>query len=129
MAEWTVDTVAERLAEAAETARRLPPVRVQGYFNLWPPIQRQPWETWVASNTEPRPLPPAPAAMSEIDEEPFAGIPSDEAYVPFELDQPEAPAAEAAQKSEAAIARRASGTDVLAQVMAMSPEERIALFS
>jgi hypothetical protein len=30
MAEWTVDTVAERFAEAAETARRLSPVRVQG---------------------------------------------------------------------------------------------------
>ena len=34
MAEWTVDPVAERFAESAETARRLRPVRVQGCFNL-----------------------------------------------------------------------------------------------
>ena len=44
---WTVEQVAERFREAAETARRLPPVRVQGYFNLWPPIQRQPIENGV----------------------------------------------------------------------------------
>ncbi|MGH9895151.1 MAG: DUF6362 family protein, partial [bacterium] len=66
MANWTVDTVAERFAEAAETARRLPPVRVQGYFNLWPPIQRQPWETWGSSDIEPRPLPATPAAIERM---------------------------------------------------------------
>ncbi len=66
MAEWTVDTVAERFAEAAETARRLPPVRVQGYFNLWPPIRRQPWEALGASDVEPRPLPPSPAAIEQM---------------------------------------------------------------
>lgn len=66
MAEWAVDAVAERFAEAAETARRLPPVRVQGYFNLWPAIQPQPWETWGASDTEPRTLPPTPAAIERM---------------------------------------------------------------
>ena len=30
--------------EAARTARRLPPVRVQGYFNCWPAIVRMQWE-------------------------------------------------------------------------------------
>lgn len=34
---WTVGMVAERLAEAAAVIRHLPPVRVPGYFNTWPP--------------------------------------------------------------------------------------------
>ena len=40
MAEWTMDDVAARFSEAAETGRRLPPVRVQGYFNVWPAFAR-----------------------------------------------------------------------------------------
>ena len=73
----------------------------------------------------------APAAMSEVDEEPFAGIPSDEAYVPFELEEPDVPEAqpETVSAPPAATAERPSSADVLARVMAMSPEERIALFS
>ena len=38
MADWTPKMVEERLVEAAAVLRRMPPVRVQGYFNLWPPI-------------------------------------------------------------------------------------------
>lgn len=68
MTDWTVEQVAERFQEAAETARRLPPVHVQGYFNLWPPIQRQPWEGWDASDNELRPLPPAPDAIERLEE-------------------------------------------------------------
>ncbi len=30
---WTIEDVAARFEEAASTGRRLPPVRVQGYFN------------------------------------------------------------------------------------------------
>ena len=41
---WTIETVADRFIEAARTAHRLPPVRVQGYFNCWPAIKRMPWE-------------------------------------------------------------------------------------
>jgi uncharacterized protein DUF6362 len=62
----TVDTVAECFADSAETARRLPIVRVQGYFNLWPAIRRQPRETWGASDIEPRPLLPPPAAIERM---------------------------------------------------------------
>ena len=40
MTEWTIEDVAARFEEAASTARRLPPVRVQGYFNCWPEIKR-----------------------------------------------------------------------------------------
>jgi hypothetical protein len=50
MAEWTIETVADRFIEAARTAHRLPPVRVQGYFNsnachgktCWPRVYRFP---------------------------------------------------------------------------------------
>ncbi len=40
MAEWTIHEVEARFIEAAETARRLPPVRVQGYSNVWPALLR-----------------------------------------------------------------------------------------
>jgi hypothetical protein len=36
--EWTAARVEARLCEAADVMRRLPPVRVQGYFNTWPAI-------------------------------------------------------------------------------------------
>lgn len=38
MAEWTRERVEERLIEAADVMKRLPPVRVQGYFSVWPAI-------------------------------------------------------------------------------------------
>lgn len=44
MAEAPNEIVASRLIEAAHTARRLPPVRVQGYFNVWPEFVRTPYE-------------------------------------------------------------------------------------
>ena len=36
MAEWTVEEVAERFHEAAQTGRGLPRVQVQGYVSSWP---------------------------------------------------------------------------------------------
>ena len=66
MAEWTVDAVTERFAEAAEIARRLPPVRVQGYFNLWPAFARREWEAFAAEEYDYRPLPPTPAAIERM---------------------------------------------------------------
>jgi hypothetical protein len=39
MTEWTEETVEERFREAAYIMRRLPTVKVQGYFNLWPGIK------------------------------------------------------------------------------------------
>jgi hypothetical protein len=38
MADWSIEDVAARFAEAADTGRRLPRVRVQGYFNVWPEL-------------------------------------------------------------------------------------------
>lgn len=66
MAEWTMDDVAARFAEAAETARRLPRVRVQGYFNVWPEFKREPWEVIGAPEDRYRPLPPSPEAIERM---------------------------------------------------------------
>jgi hypothetical protein len=62
---WNVDDVAERFREAVRTARRLPPVRVQGYFNTWPAIKRMPWENLGAEPTVYR-FPPDPAAIDRM---------------------------------------------------------------
>lgn len=64
---WSVDDVAERFREAAQIARRLPPVRVQGYFNTWPAILRQPWETYSGDDVLYR-FPPDPAAIDRMEE-------------------------------------------------------------
>ena len=38
MADWTREQVEERLTEATDVMKRLPEVRVQGYFSVWPTI-------------------------------------------------------------------------------------------
>lgn len=63
---WTIDDVAERFREAVATGRRLPPVRVKGYFNLWPPIARQEWERFVDEDAPPRRFPPDPSAVDRM---------------------------------------------------------------
>jgi hypothetical protein len=67
MTEWTPKQVAERFQEAALTAHRLPPVRVQGYFNTWPAILRQPWESLSGDDLLYR-FPPDPAAIDRMEE-------------------------------------------------------------
>jgi hypothetical protein len=62
---WDADLVAERFREAAWTARRLPPVRVQGYFNQWPAILRQPWESYASDDVLYR-FPPDPATIDRM---------------------------------------------------------------
>ena len=37
---WTAEDVADHFEEAFRTLRKLPPVKVQGYFNTWPDIVR-----------------------------------------------------------------------------------------
>ena len=66
MAEWTMDDVAARFAEAAETGRRLPPVRVQGYFSVWPAFVRKEWEGFADRDYQYRPLPPTPEAIDRM---------------------------------------------------------------
>ena len=66
MAELTMDDVAARFAEAAETGRRLPRVRVQGYFNVWPAFVRDGWEGFDDKDYAYRPIPPTPEAIERM---------------------------------------------------------------
>lgn len=66
MPEWSIDDVAARFAQAAKTARRLPRVRVQGYFNVWPAFVRDGWESFAAEEHDYHPLPPSPAAIEHM---------------------------------------------------------------
>lgn len=66
MTEWGTDTVAARLEEAANTGRRLPPVRVQGYYTVWPAFVRQEWETLAADEKVYRPFPPSPKDIDRM---------------------------------------------------------------
>lgn len=68
MQHWTVTDIADRFEEAARTLRRLPPVKIRGYFNTWPPIIRTVQELMEA---EPLPLrlgPPTAGAISRMEE-------------------------------------------------------------
>ena len=68
-ANWTIEDVANRFEEAASTARRLPPVRVQGYFTVWPMIVRSEWERMSAEGRPKLHFPPSPVevdAMLEV---------------------------------------------------------------
>ncbi|MBN8715960.1 MAG: helix-turn-helix domain-containing protein [Xanthomonadales bacterium] len=66
MAEWTIARVTARFEEAASTGRRLPPVRVQGYFNTWPVIARKQWEMFAADERVYRAFPPTPDAIDRL---------------------------------------------------------------
>jgi hypothetical protein len=57
---WTCDQVADRFEDAAATARRLPPVKVQGYFNCWPALARSEWEAYSAEEAPRVRFPPTP---------------------------------------------------------------------
>ncbi len=63
---WTIEAISARFHEAVVTARRLPPVRVQGYFNTWPQIVRQPWELLGMEDQIYRPFPPSPDAIDRM---------------------------------------------------------------
>ena len=65
---WTPKLVEARFEEAADTLRRLPSVKVQGYFNTWPPVIRDFWEAFGRTEVRVRPAPPAPGAIDRMDE-------------------------------------------------------------
>jgi hypothetical protein len=62
---WSSEDVASRFQDAVVTGRRLPPVRVQGYFSLWPPIVRQTWERFADHDRVIR-FPPSPADVDRM---------------------------------------------------------------
>jgi len=59
--------VEERLRSAARTLRRLPNVKVQGYFSTWPTIIREPLEI-LQMEPEPMRLTPSMADITEMEE-------------------------------------------------------------
>ena len=66
MAEWTTDAVAARFAEAAETARRLPPGRGQGYFNSWSMLAFQVPDRYPDPQHIGRPISPGPTDIDQM---------------------------------------------------------------
>ncbi len=64
---WTPKLVAAYLEEAADTLKRLPEKRIQGYFSAWPPIVRDFWEAYGWDEAEARPGPPSARAIDRMD--------------------------------------------------------------
>lgn len=62
----TIEEVAACLRAAAITARRLPPARVQGHFNCWPPIKRERWEILAGGEATYRPVPAGPQDVEKM---------------------------------------------------------------
>ena len=63
---WETHEVANRFIEAAQTARRLPPVRVQGYLSLWPTIVRTAYERLSSEDTPTLHIPPSPRDVERM---------------------------------------------------------------
>ena len=63
---WSIQTVADRFEDAAHTARCLPPVRVQGHFNVWPVIVRERWERLSADEAPPPRYCPSPRDIERM---------------------------------------------------------------
>jgi Domain of unknown function (DUF6362) len=65
---WTVEQVEMRLDEAASVLRKLPAVRVPGYFNTWPTMVVE-FADRVGREPEPMKLPPpSPAAITQLEQ-------------------------------------------------------------
>ena len=68
MDRWTVEMVEDRLVEATAVMRRLPSVRMPGYFNTWPKMVVE-FADRVGQPPEPMRLPPpSPAAITRMEE-------------------------------------------------------------
>ena len=64
--EWACEEIAGHLTQAARTARRLPPVRVQGYFNVWPAFVRTEYERMAGDEPEPLYIAPSPQDVEQM---------------------------------------------------------------
>ncbi|MCH2548250.1 MAG: DUF6362 family protein [Alphaproteobacteria bacterium] len=65
---WTVTDVADRFEEAVKTLKRLPPVKVQGYFNTYPEVIRTSIEIMQSEKLPMRLGPPSAEAISRMEE-------------------------------------------------------------
>ena len=63
----TADDVADHFEEAFRTLRKLPPVKVQGYFNAWPQIVRSEKEI-LAMEPQPMRVWPSTAAITRLEQ-------------------------------------------------------------
>ena len=66
--DWTMPEIAERFENAVKTLRRLPSVKVQGYFNAWPAIIRTVAEQMGMEAQPLRMGPPSAEAIGEMEE-------------------------------------------------------------
>jgi hypothetical protein len=64
---WTVTDIADRFEEAVRTLRRLPPVKVKGYFNTWPLVVHTIMEQIQAEKLPLRLGPPSAQAISRME--------------------------------------------------------------
>jgi hypothetical protein len=67
MTEWTREMVEERVVEAAEVLRRMPPVKLGGYFSTWLDILRTPRKI-AFGDPKPMKVLPSPSAISRMEE-------------------------------------------------------------
>ena len=65
---WTPSMIEERFVEAAEVMKRLPEVRVPGYFNTWPKMVVEFADRVGQEPPRLRLPPPAPDAISRMEE-------------------------------------------------------------
>ena len=65
-AEWTGEAVADHFEEAVRTLRKLPPVRVTGYFNAWPEVLRSAKEI-AAMEPQPMRVLPSTGAITRLE--------------------------------------------------------------
>jgi hypothetical protein len=66
--EWTVARIEERLSEAADVMRRLPQVKVQGYFSTWPAIFHDFADRIGREPSRLKRPPPAPDAITRAED-------------------------------------------------------------
>src|SRR3989442_1074402 len=65
--DWTPQLVEAFLIAAVGILRRLPAHRVPGYYNTWPEILRDAWESSRLSDAPSRPASPSPRAIDQMD--------------------------------------------------------------
>lgn len=64
---WTAKDVALHFEEAIYTLKKLPPVRVQGYFNAWPDMRYSPQEI-IQMEVKPMRLQATAQAISRLEQ-------------------------------------------------------------
>ena len=64
---WTATDIANQFEEAMYTLRKLPPVRVRGYFSVWPEAACLPQEL-LMQEVQPMRLTATPAAITRLEQ-------------------------------------------------------------